>query len=206
MRLLPKEESFFDLFDQAADAVVRAAAAFLDMVRNYEDVQYKAGEIRRLEHEADLIVHEIARRLNVSFVTPIDREDIHSLAKHMDDVLDYIEATSDRLYLYRIEKPLPPLIKMAELLLDSTHEVQEGVRALANVRNSERILRHCVRLNELENEADVLLGEALSKLFDGTTEPIEVIKWKELYEHLETATDKCEDVANILETVVVKNA
>ncbi|HEY3284464.1 MAG TPA: DUF47 family protein [Armatimonadota bacterium] len=206
MRFLPKEENFFELFNQAADIVVRAAEAFLDMVQRYEDTQFKAAEIRRLEHEADAVVHQIARRLNSSFVTPIDREDIHNLALGLDDVLDYIEATSDRLFLYRITQPTQLLIDMAQVLVNSTLELRLAIQALPSVRDPEKILSHCVRLNALENEADGILSKALSCLFDGHTEPLEVMKWKEIYEHLETATDKCEDVANVLETVVVKNA
>ena len=206
MRLMPKEERFFDLFDQAAAKVVEAARTLLDMLENYTDIGYKAGEIRRLEHEGDVIVHEIAKRLNASFVTPIDREDIHALAGGLDDILDYIEATSDRLPLYKIEAPTPEIIELSRVLVTACEEVQAGVTALANFRETESILKHCVRINEMENQGDAILRQALSTLFSGELPPLDVVKWKEIYDHLETATDKCEDVANVLETVVVKNA
>jgi uncharacterized protein Yka (UPF0111/DUF47 family) len=142
----------------------------------------------------------------VSFVTPIDREDIHALAGGLDDVLDYIEATSDRMVLYRIPSPTPEAIELARILVAASEEVQAGVTAIANFRQTDAILKHCVRINELENDGDVVLARALSKLFEGNPHPLDVLKWKEIYDHVETATDKCEDVANVLESVVVKNA
>jgi len=208
-RFMPTEENFFELFEEIAQAVVEAAEALHDLVTNYEDVEHKTRRLRETERRVDRATLDICERLNVSFVTPIDREDIHTLAVTMDSVLDYIEASADRMKLYSVENPqkeAPEAAQLSAIIIECAKEMQAGIRALSNLRRIEEVLNPCVRINELENEADKLLRKALHRLFKEETQPLEIAKWQEIIYRLEMATDKCEDVANVLESIVVKNA
>ncbi|MGC8833963.1 MAG: DUF47 domain-containing protein [Armatimonadota bacterium] len=204
MNLVTKEKKFYSLLDEAAAKMVEAAKALLGMLEDYTDAPQKAAEIRRIEHQGDVIVHEISKRLSASYVTPLDREDIHELAVGLDDVIDCIEATSDRMVLYKIESPTPEAVELARLVVEACTEVASGVAELADLSETEKMRNYCVRIHELENQGDELLRQALAKLFEGELSALDVIKWKEIYDMLEAAIDKCRDVADVLETVVVK--
>lgn len=205
-RFMPTEEKFFDLFDEMAEVLVDAAVCLQDLVTDYQNVSEKARALRDMEQRADRASYTICERLNISFVTPIDREDIHSLAMCMDDVLDYIEASADRMNLYGIEKPREETLELAAILVESTKCIKTSVHALSNFRNIESVLDPCVEINKLENQGDEVLRKALGRLFKEETKPLEIAKWQEIFDRLETATDRCEDVANVLESIVVKNA
>lgn len=205
-RFLPTEENFFELFDDIAQVLVDAAVALHDLVNNYENVEAKTRALREMEKRVDKTTADICHRLYVSFITPIDREDIHALATKMDDVLDYIEASADRMKLYDIEKPREEAKELAKLLIESTKLIQQGVAALSHFRDIDNVLKPCVEINRVENQADMVQRAALGRLFKEESRPLEVAMWMEIFDRMETATDRCEDVANILESIVVKNA
>ncbi len=202
-RLIPREEKFFDLFEQQAANIVAAARALEELVLDYPDAKAKVQQIRDLEHAGDTLTHELVKRLNTTFITPIDREDIYALASRLDDVLDLIDAVADRLLLYRISEPTPGCVDMAKIVVKTAEETDRAVHCLRTL--SPFYHKHCVEVNRLENEADRRLRDLLAALFDGT-DPIEIIKWKELYETLEEVTDRCEDVVNVIEGIVLKMA
>jgi len=204
-RIIPKEEKFFNMFQVQADHVVKSARALVEILENYsiETLDAKAAEIRTLEHEGDILTHDIIRKLNQTFVTPFDREDIYSLASRLDDVLDLMEGTVNRMKMYKIQKVTPELITIAKIVLQSSEEI---ARAMGKMHEISHIADHCIEINRLENEADLVTRQIIAHLFENSKDPIEIIKWKELYEYLELATDKCEDVANILEGIMLKNA
>lgn len=206
MRLLPREQKFFNLFDQAAEKVVLGAEALEEALADYGQLAATGERLRDLEHEADKLVHETMERLNNTFVTPLDREDIVSLAHALDDVLDYTESTLDRMLLYNIQAPVPLSLDMAKVLVRATQQIRQGVTGLRNFGDIRGILDPCVRINELENQGDALNRQALRELFNGDCDPVTIIKWREVYEHLETAIDRCEDVADCLESIAVKNS
>lgn len=203
-RFIPKEEKFFDMFKEQANHVVKSAKALVEILENYtlETLDAKAAEIRTLEHEGDILTHDIIRKLNQTFVTPFDREDIYALAGRLDDVLDLMEGTVNRMKMYKIEKVTPELITIAKIVLQSSEEI---ARAMGKMHDIQRIADHCIEINRLENEADLVTRQIIAHLFENSRDPIEIMKWKELYEYLELATDKCEDVANILEGIMLKN-
>jgi predicted phosphate transport protein (TIGR00153 family) len=203
-RLLPREEKFFDLFEQQASHIIAAARALEELTLDYAAAKAKAQQIEDLEHVGDTLTHELVRRLNTTFITPIDREDIYALASRLDDVLDLIDAVADRLMLYKIQTPTDGCVAMAKIIVKTAEETDRAVRCLRNL--SPLYHKHCVEVNRLENEADRLLRDELARLFGGGTDPIEVIKWKELYETMESVTDRCEDVVNVIEGILLKNA
>ena len=202
-RLIPREEKFFDLFEQQGANIVAAARTLEELVLDYPDAKAKAERIRDLEHAGDTLTHELVKRLNTTFITPIDREDIYALASRLDDVLDLIDAVADRLLLYRISEPTTGCVDMAKIVVKTAEETDRAVHCLRTL--SPFYHKHCVEVNRLENEADRRLRDLLAALFDGT-EPIEIIKWKELYETLEEVTDRCEDVVNVIEGIMLKMA
>lgn len=203
LRLIPKDTSFFSMFSVISDNLITGARMLVDLFANYQNVENRIGEIRRIERENDELTHEILTKLNQTFITPFDREDIHQLASKLDDVLDFIYASAVRLMMYRITNPPPAAGELASIILMQTQEVQKAVSLMQKNGN---ILAHCVEINRLENEADMVSQQAIARLFEGEKDPISLIKIKELLEFLERATDKAEDVANVLETVVLKNA
>jgi uncharacterized protein Yka (UPF0111/DUF47 family) len=204
--LIPKEEKFFDLFEEAADNVLKAAHAFLELVSHWSPTSEKIKLIRDLEHEGDRMTHEVIDKLNRVFITPLDREDIHSLTTELDDVIDIIQSTMDRMLLFQIASTTPALIKMVEVLVQSVEVIGKAIRSLRDLAHTRRTLDFCIEANRLENEGDACLAAALKELFANPTDVLQVIKWKEIYEATEFATDKCEDIANIIEGIVVKNA
>ncbi len=201
--LIPKEEKFFKYFDEAAQNIFRAAKLMKEMVDNYTEAETKAKAIFDVEFEGDRITHEIIRSLNKTFITPFDREDIYNLASKLDDVLDLIEAVTDRMIVYKIEEPTLECRKLVGIILRMTEVITWSV---SNLKSLGHVYDHCIEINRLENEADRVTRDAIGRLFDEEKDPIAIIKWKEIYEKLEDTTDSCEDVANILESVVLKNA
>jgi len=203
-RLIPREEKFFDLFEQQGTNIVAASRALEQLTLDYPNAKTHAQRIVDLEHDGDSLTHEIVRRLNTTFITPIDREDIYALASRLDDVLDLIDAVADRLLLYRIVAPTEGCVGMAKIIVKAAEETDRAVRCLRTL--SAFYHKHCVEVNRLENEADRLLRDELVALFEGKQDAIEVIKWKEIYETLEIVTDRCEDVANVIEGIILKMA
>jgi predicted phosphate transport protein (TIGR00153 family) len=203
-RLLPRDENFFDLFEQQAGHIVSASRVLEELTLDYPSAQAKVQQIRDLEHAGDAVTHEVVRRLNTTFVTPIDREDIYALASRLDDVLDLIDAVADRLLIYKIKNPTDGCLAMAKIIVKTTEETDRAVRCLRTL--SPLYQKHSIEVNRLENEADRLLRDELAALFEGGTDAIEVIKWKELYETMEAVTDRCEDVLNVVEGITLKMA
>ena len=202
--IMPREPKFFDLFEKSVANVAKAANELADFLEDYTNVPLKVARITELEHEGDAITHQIMEQLHRTFVTPLDREDIALLTERLDDVMDFIEDAANTMLLYRIEQPTTRAREMAAILVAMTSELVVAVPLLRNRSKMNEILKHCVEINRLENEADAIVRLALAELFDDT--PIaDVIKWREIYEHLETAADKGEDVANVLEGVVLKH-
>jgi predicted phosphate transport protein (TIGR00153 family) len=204
--LIPKDEKFFDILEEAADNVQKTAVAFRDLAANWSPASDKIKLIRELEHEGDRMTHEMIDKLNRTFITPLDREDIHALASELDDVIDIIHATTDRMQLFRIEKSSPHLTQMAEVLVKAAEVIGKAIKSLRDLSHSRRTLDFCIEINRLENEGDALLKAALGELFSDHKDVLDIIKWKEIYEAAEYATDKCEDIANVIEGIVVKNA
>ena len=204
--LIPKEQKFFEMFSRAASNAVEAARTYKELVKNYRVDHPNFQKIRDLEHEGDLITHEVLDSLNRTFITPFDREDIHGLTSDIDNIVDAIQAVSDRMQMYHIDSHDPYIEKLAEILEKATMEVQRTVGEVSNFKNARRVIDHCIEINRLENEGDAALKDAIENLFKGTPHPLHVIKWKEVYEITEAAIDRCEDVANTIEGIVVKNA
>jgi predicted phosphate transport protein (TIGR00153 family) len=201
-RLIPREEKFYDDFKMMADQI-RAGARLLDqMLATDPPIADKAHEIKEVEHQCDFLTHEVIQRLNKTFVTPIDREDIHELARTLDDVMDAIDSAAALIPLYRIDKVRPGAREMAAVIIKQTDELRAAVEALENRKG---VLERAIEINRLENEADRIHTKAIGQLFEDEKDPITVLKWKEIFDMLEEATDACEDVANLLENVVVKH-
>ena len=203
--LLPKEYSFFDFFEQHASKCVEGARLLQHLLRNVENAEALVKEIKEVEHAGDKITHHTIETLHRTFITPIDREEIHQLITVMDDILDYIDAASQRILLYEIAEITPEAQELGEVLLRATEQVQEAVTGLRRLRYPMEMLQTCVEINRLENEGDTALRKGMARLFKESTDPIHIIKWKEIYEFLEEATDACEDVANIIEGVVLEH-
>jgi len=204
LRFVPQEARFFELFEQSGRNVVKGAELLLQLVTDHGRAEQLRKEIEEVEHEGDIITHDIADRLNRTFITPFDHEDIHDLAGRMDDILDNIEATADRMFLYEAGEPSQEMRDLAKVLADATHVVQKAVAGLSNMKNARRILDYCIEIHRLENVGDEDSRIALAKLFK-TSDAIYALKWKEIYDHVEEALDKCEDVASIVEGIVVKH-
>lgn len=202
LRLIPREESFFDLFEDMAVKVKEGADGLLDLLTEYTDLDRKAGRIMDIEHEGDELTHEMMRRLNTTFVTPFDREDIYSLASSLDDILDHIEAAADLLQLHKIAEPLPQMVGLSRTLAQAAGKTAEAMPKLREMKGMEE---YWVEINRLENEGDRLIREALASLFDTGIDPMLVIRWKDVFERLEAAIDSTERTANILEGILIKN-
>jgi predicted phosphate transport protein (TIGR00153 family) len=203
LRLFPRNEKFFDMFIEAARNIHQGARAFQQMLEDFRGTDEQWRAVEEYEHEGDKITHRILRTLHQTFITPIDREDIHKLTSALDDVIDLIEASAARMAMYRITKPTPAAQRLAEIIVRCTDQVVRGVTALPRFKF---LQEHCIEINRLENEADDVSREGIAALFVEEAPPLEVIKWKEIYETMETATDRCEDVANILEEIALKHS
>ncbi len=204
LTLIPKEEKFFELFELQAEHNLAAARLFHEMAKRWPARQEEIDKLHAIEHEADITAHEIHDRLNRTFITPLDREDIHALASELDDIVDLVQHVALRMHLYRIEEPTPELIDLSDTLRQAVDNVRKAVVELGKPEKIRRTLDYCIEVNRLENTADRIMEAALAKLFGGRPGPLEVIKWKEVYEGIEAAIDKCEDVANTIESILVK--
>lgn len=205
LSFIPRDMEFYDLFEQETANLVVAGEKLVDLFNNYEDVEAKAKELKDLEHKGDVITHQIIARVHRSFVTPIDSEDITLLAHSLDDVMDFIEAAGRTAWLYHIARPTERARELARIVSKMTRKLNEVMPQLRHRDKFKWILKECVEINTLENEADDVQHAALAELFEAcATDACEVIKWRELYGHLEDATDRGEDVANVLEGVVLK--
>ena len=202
-RLIPREERFFDLFVEDAANVLDGARQLEAMLRTYDSVEKSAKKIRETEHRGDEISHDIGRRLESTFVTPFDREEIHALISGLDDILDLIEEVADTFLLYRIESPTKTSVKQAALVVQCCETLHQ---ALTNLRSFKGLDTFIVEVHRLENEGDRLSRSAIAGLFDDGTKTIDVLKWKDVYALLEDTIDKCEDVADLIERIVVKHA
>jgi len=205
---VPKDRKFFPLFEQASANVIKLGEALIDFVNtNDEDHRKEVGKlIEDLEHRGDEITHQIFLELGKNFITPFDREDIHALASAIDDIADFIHGSASRMMLYKVNEMTPPIKKLAELILQGCHDVHKAVGELKNLKNIRLITDSCVRINSMENQADYIFDRAVGELFEHEKDAIVLIKYKEVLSALETATDKCEDVANVMESILVKNA
>lgn len=204
----PKDKKFFPLFEKAASNVKQTSNALVELVNSNSPERRKGlfREIERLEHVGDSITHETFNELSSTFITPFDREDIHGLVTAIDDIVDYIHGASKRIELYKVETMTPSIIKLSELIQQASGELETAVIELKNMRNVSKIKEACVRLNSIENHADDIFDMAIAKLFEEEKNAVEVIKMKDLLSALETATDKCEDAANVISSILVKHA
>ena len=202
-RFLPREQGFFDLFAQQAENIHAGAVALLKMLSQYTGVPEQVQSIKAIEHNGDEIAHNLLTKLNQTFVTPLDREDIHELCSRLDDVIDLIDAAASRFVLYRVNSVREGTVDLVKVLVAATAEVTSAVQALGT---PEKAMRHCIEINRYENDSDRICRTLIAKLFDEEKDPVQIIKWKEIFEVIETAVDKCEDVANVIEGIVIKSA
>jgi predicted phosphate transport protein (TIGR00153 family) len=205
LKVSQRAQAFFELFIASAENVRVAAEMLKDLVDDYTDVEVKARRIQEREHEGDEVTHEIIRRVNTTFITPLDREDIYKLATDMDDVMDAIEAASDLFVLHRIETPLPEMRAQVDVLLRAAVQTEQALRELPKMGKA-RLEPYWVEINSLENEGDKLFRRAVADLFSGDHRAMDVLKWKEVIETLEEALDGLENVANTIESIVLKHA
>jgi len=202
-RFLPREKDFFVLFERQAENIAAGSAAFCNMLEHYTGVPEQVQTIKAIEHSGDEITHQIFRKLNQTFITPFDREDIHELCGTMDDVIDLIDAAAGRFVLYRIDKVRPGTSELSKVLNLATMELSAAIHAIASPTKA---LQRVIEINRLENESDRICRILIAQLFEEERDPVTIIKWKEIYEVMETAVDKCEDVSNVIESVILKNA
>ena len=202
---IPQEEKFFKLFEGSAQNMVKAAQKLEELVDTWENVEEKVSEITKIEHEGDTITHQIMEQLNRTFVTPFDREDIALLAHTLDDVIDFIHHAADAMFLYKVDRPGRSAKELSDIIVQAATEVERAIPQLRHRAEFKHILERCVEINRLENVADRVFRSALGELFDDAKDTAYIIKWREIYEHMESATDRCEDVANVLEGVALKH-
>ncbi len=202
-RFLPREEDFFSLFRKQAENIHAGAKALVQMLEHYTGVPEQVQIIKAIEHEGDELTHGIFTKLNQTFITPFDREDIHELCSQLDDVIDLIDAAASRFVLYRVDTVRPGTVELVKVLLSASAELSAAVNV---IETPEKALKHCIEINRYENESDRLCRTLIAQLFDEEKDPLQVIKWKEIFEVIETAVDKCEDVANVIEGVILKTA
>jgi uncharacterized protein len=205
MIFIPKDQKFFDHFEELADIIQRGGQLFLDILNNFEHSEAKLATLKEIEHKADEITHIIFAKLHKTYITPIDREDIHALANKMDSILDIIEGAAVRMYLYGMKKPGKEVVELALILNNAIAVVSKVIHGLRHRKNSNMIIAACVEIHTIENEGDYLLHQCIARLFQNEKDPFELIKTKEIYELVEDAIDTCEDVTNIVEGIVLKN-
>jgi uncharacterized protein len=206
-RLLPRETSFFDFFERHAALITEGTKEFALLAKSEgSGVVSHAKRIKELEHETDVITHHCVEALHKTFITPLDREDIHRLISRMDDIMDLVDAAAARIVLYEVGPLTQEVCDLADVLVRASEGVAKAVTGLRNMKNTNTVMKVCIDINRLENEGDSIYHNAVARLFREEKDPIRVIKWKEIYENLEAATDRCEDVANIIEGVVLENA
>jgi predicted phosphate transport protein (TIGR00153 family) len=203
VRLIPRDTKFFEMFADMANNLGDGARLLRSILEDFQDVENRVGQLKAIEHRGDDMTHSVLTKLNQTFITPFDREDIYRLASSLDDVLDFVYAAGMRLTMYKITSAPSAAFKLADLIVSQAGELSQALGKLE--KKNEHVLDHCVEINRLENEADQIARAAIASLFDKERDPISLIKLKELYEVLETATDKAEDAANVLEGVVLKS-
>jgi predicted phosphate transport protein (TIGR00153 family) len=203
--IIPQEKHFFDMLEEQGDVVVEGAEALMEMVTHFDNVAQRRDKIKDIEHKGDELVHKIANELTKTFVTPIDHEDISKLTSRLDDILDYIEAASHRMWSYEIKSVPPDMVKLTEVIVKSSKEVNHAVKDLRKFKSASEINNHCIEINRLENVGDDITHVAVAGLFK-KYDAIDIIKHKEIYEYLEEATDKCEDAADVIKDVFMKNS
>ena len=204
-RFLPRETSFFDFFEQHAALTIEGTKELLSLVTTGANIPTKCRRISDIEHETDTITHRCVEALHKTFITPIDRDSIHRLITRMDDVMDFVEAAAERIDLYELTVMTPDVRDLADVLHRATQQVEAAMRGLRAMKEPQSTLKICIDINRLENEADAILRRSVARLFKEEKDPIIVIKWKEVYENMENATDRCEDVANIIEGVILEH-
>jgi predicted phosphate transport protein (TIGR00153 family) len=205
-KLMPKSDEFFDDFEKLAAATAEGARLFKALLDDFRDVPAKVKALKDVEHRGDDITHRSFERLHKQFITPFDRAEIHRLLSRIDDVLDMTDAAAERLALFDVKEILPEARKLAEVLVSQTSKMEEAVHGLRHVKEPARILQACREVNELENVADTVFRSALAKLFKSGNDPLEVMKWREVLGLVEDATDRAEDVANVIEGVILEHA
>jgi uncharacterized protein len=203
---IPKEGRFFDLFKELADCIVQGATEFKELAVNLPEAERRVRSIKDIEHKGDDITHSTMDLLHKTFITPLDREDIHTLVSRMDDILDFIDAAAQRLHLFQVDELPAEGRELAEICLQAARLVQSAVSSLDNLKNPENVIKTCVEINRLENDADHVLRSGLARLFREEPDIRKLIKLKEIYELLETVTDRCEDVANVIDGIVLEYA
>ncbi|MEE8174435.1 MAG: DUF47 domain-containing protein [Dehalococcoidia bacterium] len=201
---IPREERFFELFEDAAQNLTQSARLLAELVANWDGMEEKVKQISDLEHQGDTITHQIVAKLHRTFVTPLDREDILLLVQAIDDVVDLIHAAAEAMLIYKVPQPTHSAQELADILVEATHEVERAIPSLRHRKQLKEMLTHCVELNRLENKADEVCRRALGDLFSNSADVIQILKWHEIYEDLESAADRCEDIANVLEGVALK--
>ena len=204
--LVPKEKKFFALFEQSAQNTVKIAQQLKDMMHVWENVRERMGIITDLEHQGDAITHQVMAQLHRTFITPFDREDIALLAHSLDNVTDFIHAAADAMLLYKVERPTDRAKELADIVVQTVAEVEKAVFEIHDHIAREKLLRHCIEVNRLENMGDDVYRSAMAGLFNESKDVAYLIKWREIYDHMESALDSCEDVANVLEGVALKYA
>jgi len=200
--LFPREEDFFVLFRKQAALVREGCEQLLEMVTTFDRLEERAKQLKEVEHRADVVTHEIFERLNRTFITPLEREDIHELASNLDEVLDAVEAIGSRLFLFQVGQPPAEALRMAKILTECATQIEQAVDNLKKMNN---LISFTMEINRLENEADGISRQVTADLFTGKHDLLDVMRWKEIYGRLEGAADKCEDVANAIESIVVKS-
>ncbi len=203
-RMLPREVCFFDYFEQIAEMIIAACEAFHELAKGKAENVAQAARIKEIEHQADNLTHKCIEEINKTFITPIDRTDIHALIKRLDDIIDSVDACASRVMLYEIMEMRPEAQQLAEVLVKAAHELQVALKGLRNTKNAPQIEERLIAVHQLENDGDAILRAALMRLFKEEDNAIQVIKWKEIFERLEKATDRCEEVANIIEKIVIE--
>ena len=204
--LIPRNYQFYDLFEESAHKLVTAAELLVDLLDHFENVEMKTARMKELEHQADNITHEIYRQVHQTFVTPLDREDIAALAQRMDDVMDFMEGATTAIRIYEIDQPTPAARALGDLVRLQCLQLERAVSTLRRPRRLKQILEQCKEVNRLENEADSLFLSATADLFRGEMNSVDIIKWRDIYDQLERATDSGEQVAHVLEAIVLKHA
>jgi len=206
LSLIPKEKKFFALFEQGTQNAVKIAQQLKDMVHIWENIKERVGVITDLEHQGDAITHQIFSQLHTSFITPFDREDIAELAHSVDDITDFIHAAADAMFLYKVELPTPRTRELVDIVVQAVGEVERAVSEMHDRVGRKQLLKRCIEINRLENIGDRVYRSAMAELFEGSPDMAGLIKWREIYNHMESVIDRCEDVANILEGVAIKYA
>lgn len=202
-KLFPHHENFFDLFSRQGALVREGCEMLEEMVTKFDNLEQRAKTLKDVEHRGDLVTHEIFERLNRTFITPLEREDIHALASGLDDVLDSVEAIGHRFVIFKIHATTPEAVQLAKIIACSSVQIESAVNNLKDFKN---LMGFTIEINRLENEADAISRQAVAELFSGTHEVMDVLRWKEIYGRLENAADQCEDIANTIETIVIRNS